>query len=49
MVAADLGNAEAVELLAACECGEGDSDGWRAIDYAAQNGNVKAVNVLLKH
>lgn len=49
MVAADLGNAEAVELLAACECGEVDSDGWRAIDYAAQNGNVKAVNALLKH
>ncbi|KAE8301948.1 Kinase, NEK [Giardia duodenalis] len=49
MVAADLGNAEAVELLAPCECGEVDSDGWRAIDYAAQNGNVRAVNALLQY
>lgn len=49
MVAADLGNANAVEILAASECGEVDSDGWRAIDYAAQNGNVDAVRTLLSH
>lgn len=49
MLAADLGNTKAVEILAASERGEVDSDGWRAIDYAAQNGNIEAVRTLLQY